>query len=247
MEKNSLYFVLLLAVMYILTLSSVKGKLGEYFINQRLRRLDKEKYILLEDVMIRNGDAKTAQIDHIVVSVYGIFVIETKNYCGWIFGNENGKYWTQVIYKVKNKFLNPIIQNKGHVKALKALLADYPLATYIPIVVFSIQSDFKKMDVQSEVIFSPKLMRTIAKYKTETLSAGDMNQIAELIKTANNVGASARKEHVQRIHETISMEEQHVSEKICPQCGGELFERKGKYGSFTGCSRYPSCRYIKKA
>ena len=87
--------------------------------------------------------AKTElQIDHVVVSIYGIFVIETKNYSGWIFGDENSQYWAQVIYKTKNRFYNPILQNRGHIKALQGLLQDYSHIRYIPIVVFYIKSRF---------------------------------------------------------------------------------------------------------
>lgn len=58
-----------------------------------------------------------ALIDHVVISKYGVFVIETKNYRGWIIGNEKSEYWTQVIYKRKERLYNPIKQNYGHIKA----------------------------------------------------------------------------------------------------------------------------------
>ena len=64
------------------------------------------------------------QIDHVVVSRKGIFVLETKNYTGWIFGNENSQNWTQVIYKRKEKFYNPIWQNFDHIQALKEFLGE---------------------------------------------------------------------------------------------------------------------------
>ena len=34
--------------------------------------------------------------------------------------------------------------------------------------------------------------------------------------------------------------------ETCPECGSPLVIRKGKYGSFTACSNYPECKYIKK-
>lgn len=94
-----LYIILILAIVaFILNLPSVKGYFGELTIRILLKLLDKDKYKVINNVIIPSVDGKTAQIDHIVVSVYGIFVIETKNYNGWIFGSENSQNWTQIIY-----------------------------------------------------------------------------------------------------------------------------------------------------
>lgn len=119
-----MYYLIAIAIAgFILNLPTVKGFFGEFFIRVILKFLDKEKYIVINDVLIPTKDGKTAQIDHVVISKYGIFVIETKNYSGWILSNENSRNWTHVIYKTKNQFYNPILQNKGHVKALQDLLA----------------------------------------------------------------------------------------------------------------------------
>lgn len=72
-----------------------------------LRKLGDE-YLIYHDFYVEKKDGKTAHIDHVVLSKYGIFVIETKNYKGWIFGNETQKNWMQVIYKKKTRFYNPI-------------------------------------------------------------------------------------------------------------------------------------------
>lgn len=78
-----------------------------------------------------------SQIDHVVISKYELFVIETKNYKGWIFGSENAYEWTQVIFSNKYKLYNPLKQNLGHIKALQSNLVDYPNLNYFPIVVFT--------------------------------------------------------------------------------------------------------------
>ena len=70
----------------------------------------------------RTGGEATSQIDHLVLSEYGIFVIETKRYKGWIFGSEKAENWTQVIFKEKHQFRNPVKQNWSHVYALKSVL-----------------------------------------------------------------------------------------------------------------------------
>lgn len=76
-----------------------KGKRGEGIINFSMKlHLDSNVYHLIPDVTLADGKG-TTQIDHIVVSMFGIFVIETKNMKGWIYGNENQRRWTQVNYK----------------------------------------------------------------------------------------------------------------------------------------------------
>src|SRR5262245_65100442 len=79
---------------------------------------------------------QSVQIDHVVVTDTGVFVIETKHYSGWIFGHPNDSHWTQVIYKKKSRFQNPLRQNYGHVKAVQSLF-NLPDAAFFPIVVFT--------------------------------------------------------------------------------------------------------------
>lgn len=95
-----------------------KGKAGEYGVRGGIALgLDKEKYTVFHDVTLEHSGV-TTQIDHIAVSRYGVFVIETKNMKGWIFGSENNRKWTQVIYKSKTSFTNPIMQNNWHIAML---------------------------------------------------------------------------------------------------------------------------------
>ncbi|HSO11214.1 MAG TPA: nuclease-related domain-containing protein, partial [Anaerolineales bacterium] len=80
---------------------------------------------LLNNVTIPFQDG-TTQIDQILISTKGVFVIEVKHYSGWIFGNEKSNQWTQTIYHVKNTFQNPIHQNFRHVKAIQQILDFLP-------------------------------------------------------------------------------------------------------------------------
>ncbi|MGE8537805.1 MAG: nuclease-related domain-containing protein [Acinetobacter sp.] len=103
----------------------LKGKLGEFAVAAHVKLYLKDpQYILLNDLTLPDGAGATTQIDHLLLSPYGIFVIETKNYKGWIFGNERQKIWTQKLYKNSYKFQNPIHQNYKHIKVLEQLLAD---------------------------------------------------------------------------------------------------------------------------
>ncbi|WP_231884841.1 nuclease-related domain-containing protein [Paenibacillus elgii] len=120
---------IVLAIMFVVTIvlssPTIKGMIGEKSVTNQLNKLDKEKYVILNDVTIPSSSGKTTQLDHVVISTYGIFVIETKNYRGWIVGDEKSEYWTQVIYKRKERLYNPLRQNYGHVMALKGLLSEY--------------------------------------------------------------------------------------------------------------------------
>ena len=101
---------------------SLKGWEGEKAISSILKKLPREHYRLINNVMLKRGNGNTVQIDHIVISTYGIFVIETKNYKGIITGNDFSEQWTEHIYKQKYHFFSPTRQNYGHIKALEELL-----------------------------------------------------------------------------------------------------------------------------
>ncbi|MCP4341422.1 MAG: hypothetical protein GY799_21705 [Desulfobulbaceae bacterium] len=116
------FLICLLVVLSFFRTSMGKGIWGEFVVNLMAKRfLDKEKYHLIKNVTLPT-EAGTTQVDHIIVSQYGIFVVETKNMKGWIFGSKNQKDWTQKIYKSNTKFQNPLRQNYKHTKTLSLLL-----------------------------------------------------------------------------------------------------------------------------
>jgi Nuclease-related domain len=99
-------------------------------------------YHLLNHVTLRLEDG-TTQIDHVLVSRFGIFVIETKDYKGWIFAGPRDRYWTQVLYRTKFRFQNPLRQNHRHVRAIQELLDFPPPDVVRPVVVFTGDAEFK--------------------------------------------------------------------------------------------------------
>ena len=116
------YILPVLVIITIIKTSWFKGKVGEFWINTNVKmRLDEKVYRLIKNVTLPTDDGST-QIDHIVVSVYGVFVIETKNMKGWIFGGEHQRTWTQKLFKESYKFQNPLFQNYKHTQTLKLLL-----------------------------------------------------------------------------------------------------------------------------
>ncbi|KGP74541.1 NERD domain-containing protein [Pontibacillus yanchengensis] len=239
---------LIIALSVALASPSIKGRIGEAKLSFLLNRLPSEEYHVLDDLLIpsKNG---TTQIDHVVVSPYGIFVIETKNYKGWIFGDEKSKYWTQVIYKRKEKFYNPIHQNFGHIKALESALEGLYEGTYYSIVSFSSKATLKEVTVtypDVEVINSFQVLQTIKAYNQPVLSNAKIKGILFKLQRLNQADKGSKQEHINQIKTARQKEQANVSGNTCPKCGNQLVQRTGKYGAFLGCSNYPNCRFVSK-
>jgi uncharacterized protein YbaA (DUF1428 family) len=219
----------------------IKGTSGEAMVSLVLSGLPKEEYTVLHNVMLRT-DRGTSQVDHVVVSVYGIFAIEVKNYTGWITGTETSSQWTQTIYRKKSHFMNPIHQNYGHVKAIEALLQD-PSIPIFSIVTFPGDASLKVKLDQANVVKWGALKDTIRKLSVEkVMDSARMSQIVSLLQDRNVDNADTRKEHIKEINQKKAS----IAEGVCPRCGGRLIVRHGRYGDFLGCSNYPACSYTKK-
>ena len=238
-------FILIILVYFLIKIYSpkIKGSIGEAKVNTRLNFLGKE-YIVLKDILINSINGYTSQIDELVLSEYGLFVIETKNYKGWIFGNEKAENWTQVIYKEKHTFRNPIKQNWSHIYALKSLLSDYPNIKYHPIVVFSGNATLKSIESSIPVIYSNRLNSTIRKLSFEKcLSIDEVNKFQTILESSELKERNARKEHIKNIKQNVKEKKSKMANLICPRCNGELKLRNGRNGKFYGCSNYPRCRF----
>jgi hypothetical protein len=246
---NILYLVLFVVIVLlsaILNAPKIRGARGESRVARLLSRLDNSKYKALNDIVVRTGRG-TSQIDHVVVSTQGIFVIETKNYSGWIHGGETSEYWTQTFYRTKFRFRNPTKQNWAHVFALRELLHDFGSIAYHPIVVFTGSSELKNVYSEMPVIYVDDLLRTISETRGDRVLSNDqIVAIQSKLEQANILDADLRKEHVRLIQDRTRVREHSNQLLLCPNCGGTLVSRSGKYGQFYGCRNYPRCRYIKK-
>jgi len=234
---------ILIIVLFKLYQADLKGAIGEQNVALRLRSLDKSKYKVINNVVLQAGEY-TSQIDHIVISDYGVFVIETKNYKGWILGHEQSEYWTQVIFKRKEKLYNPIRQNLGHVKTLKKCLAAYPTIPYHSIIVFSSRATIK-VTTTTDVVYTSQLLRTIKQYTDCNLTEQEKENIFEAIKAMNNIATYDKRKHVKSIQQRIEKRENAIRDHKCPQCGSDLILRKGKFRDFWGCYSYPTCKFIR--
>ncbi|TRZ43999.1 NERD domain-containing protein [Robertkochia solimangrovi] len=221
----------------------IKGALGEYRVAYKLKRLNKKEYIVLNDILLKYGNS-TTQIDHIVISRSGIFVIETKNYKGWIHGHQNSEYWTQTIYKHKKKLRNPIKQNWVHVFAIKKTLSEFNYIKYFPIVVFTGSGILKNITTTLPVIYKKNLLKTIKNLnKEEHLSYKQIKLISNKLHKNNIVDRKEYRNHSKQVSKQVQERKIKEKLKICPRCGNKLIYKRGKYGNFYGCQNFPKCKY----
>ena len=249
MPENVLIILLIILLLFIFIfrkriVAFFQGKKGELNVKLRLWMLPSEQYKIINDLLI-SSHGHTSQIDHVVVSEYGIFVIETKNYQGWIYGGNYSEYWTQNIFGQKYELRNPILQNQGHIRALKRLLPDVPSDSYIPIVAFSRRATLK-LSTNEPVVYWSKLRREIRSYKTRRLTPEMVQQVYSALLSSHQNSKEKRKEHVKNVKTTIIRNKRAVAHNRCPRCGGRLVLRDGKYGDFYGCSNYPRCRFTRQ-
>ena len=123
---------------------------------------------LLNHITLRLKDG-TTQVDHILVSRFGVFVIETKDYKGWIFADAKDRYWTQVLYRCKFRFQNPIRQNYKHICAVRELLDFLEPDAVHSVVVFTGEAVFKT-DVPNGVFTLPEFLAYVESHRSEVMS-----------------------------------------------------------------------------
>ena len=233
------FLIILVILIVILSLylknPQTRGKIGETKVGWAIGKTRENQQYVINDLIVLNNEM-SSQIDHIVINPRGIFVIETKNYSGVIYGNENQREWTQVLAygKVKNKLYNPLKQNATHVYNVKKIIGNLPVYS---LVVF-VQNNTRHIEANNFIPLSA--LKTALNYGESVLSIDQM-------KTAYNALLESRAEITTQDHVNNIRDQQHnLSSGICPRCGGTLVERNGKYGIFLGCSNYPQCRFIKK-
>ena len=226
------------------------GENGEREVSSYLADLECEEYQVFNDLLLRNGNY-TTQIDHIILSRYGVFVIETKNVHGKVYGSRNAEFWKQYLpdwgYKrygitQEHQLRNPIWQNAGHIKTLRRLVFDNDIPIY-GIVVFPYDTDLN-VTAEQPVLKMWQVVPYVKRFRDRVLSAEQVGfyrrRILEVISTAE----SDRKQHLDNVNRNKERRDAAVASGKCPRCGGNLVLRNGKYGQFYGCSNYPRCNYI---
>lgn len=255
------------------------GRYGEYLTYRNLRPYEAEGAKFIFNCYLPRDNGDTTEVDVLMIYKSGLYVFESKNYSGWIFGNEKGKTWTQTLPQGrrshKEHFLNPIMQNKLHIKWLRSLLQDETIPIH-SVIVFSERCTLKKVDIFSSnavVIKRNILCKTVGEIDAKTTAKLEIDNVMGLYEKLypySQVSMDVRQAHIDSINSRIKQEEtekkfiqdqsdsnaniegiSETQEQItCPQCGAPLVLRMAKKGknagqNFYGCSSFPKCKYIK--
>lgn len=222
--------------------SNTIGDEGEQRVSATLsRRLPPQDNITLGDLTLPTAQG-TTQIDHIVLSRSGVFVIETKNMSGWIFGDARQARWTQILPGHKAQFQNPLRQNYHHVKVVQDLLG--LRRDQLENLVVFVGSAEPRTEMPPNVFWDmDDLFLYIASQKAVHFTESDLQGFAQKLRAkALGGGQETRDAHVQHLREKAFRKEHDLAS--CPRCGAALIARTNRQTgqSFYGCSRYPKCR-----
>ena len=207
----------LLIFFAILYLRFNKGKVAEKMVHHKLMQLPEEYHVIDNVLFMSNG--RSTQIDHIVVSPYAVFVIETKGYKGWIFGGESTEYWTQSIYGHKSTFYSPLLQNDGHIRFLKFMLKDLGNIPFVPIVVFNNEAVLK-FNVNNHIVVNRYYLKdAFLQYKETVISQEFKTKIISRIETSSwTQEKGAMREHKYNAKSKRYDTQNKIKHGVCPRC-----------------------------
>lgn len=227
----------------------IKGKIGETLVQAGAAvMLPSSVYRQFHDVTLPT-EGGTSQVDHVFVSVFGVFVVETKNMSGWIFGSEQDRNWTQVFPGGRKvRFQNPLRQNHGHVRSLEAALADIglPRGTVKSVVVFVGDAELKRK-MPENVTVGPGGAHYIRSFKAHVLSEAQVAEICEAIESKRMAPSwETNRQHVRNVRR-----EDPQAARRCPRCGRKMVLRTARQGrsagkQFWGCEGFPGCRMVEE-
>ena len=234
-----------------------KGARGERLVHNVLTSvLNEQEYRVLTDVILPVAGG-TTQIDHLVLSRFGIFVIETKNMSGWIFGDAYQQKWTQVQKRSKRRFQNPLRQNYAHVKAVQDILQVDQEALH-NLIVFTGTAEPKTAMPDSVAWGLKDLGRLIALQRKQILTDVQVNSyVKKLRDQALDNTKATRNEHLQNLEKKATAKKQtpaketavNLGHTACPKCGKEMVKRTNRKtgDAFWGCTSFPKSRGTRKA
>jgi len=218
------------------------GELGEYKINIQLDQLPKKcKY--LSDLLVINPKSKSgySQIDHVVLTPYALFVIETKNYEGTIYGDKERAKWN-----VNGKFplLNPFKQNYGHIQAINSVLKDVDALTFISIVsftrrcTFKVNEELRKIHSNDLIVYDTELSDFISRKlnvlrlqsQVKVFSDEEICFLYNRLDENNIIDPLIRAKHVELIKNVKSeSKDKLINSTNCATCGKSVSEKVKSY------------------
>lgn len=186
--------------------SQIKGEAGENITASEFERFfnSKSEYKILRNVYLKFNDNDTTEIDIIVISEYGIFVVENKNYRGWIFGSFKDNKWTDSYPTgVKFQFYNPLKQNYTHISILKKYIDEKYHNMIYSYVVFNNECELKKVPYNSEfikIIKSNQIFNTLSKsLKNKCITADELKRLYNNLNQFANISEEEKEKHIEKI------------------------------------------------
>lgn len=244
------------------------GKYGEYLIYEYLKSYENIGVKFLFNIYVPKESNDTTEIDVLMISRKGLFVFESKNYGGWIFGNDYQKYWYQTLpagrrKSHKEKFFNPVLQNNIHIKYLKTILGN-------EIPMYSIITFSERCRLKNVIINNPNIKIVTRGYvfqlicqlcnsiPNDILTHEQINDIYNTLYPYTQVNQAIKTQHIENINNnykninfksSILENNSDGNDLSCPVCGAKLILRVAKSGNhvgekFYGCSNFPKCKYI---
>lgn len=182
------------------------GLYGEYRIVNELQKIPGIHKTLVNLYIPKAKGEGLTEIDILFIHESGIYVIESKNYSGWIYGRERDYKWTQVFKNGKKfKFYNPVKQNRTHVNALQKLLSNLPTEIFSSLIIFSDRCTLKSVEVTSQNVQVIKRKNLLSRYKNSTSSNRiPVYTIYTKLQKYTNVSDQVKNEHIKQIHEKLS-------------------------------------------
>ena len=190
------------------------GRYGEYLTYKYLKHMEANGAKFLFNIYIPKGNGETTEIDVLMICPKGIFVFESKNYSGWIFGSESQKNWYQTLPAGRGKshkehFYNPIMQNRSHIKHLKSILGEQ--FAMRSIIVFSDRCTLKSVQIKSNEIsvinrynVAPVVSAICNQTSTDILSESNITELYNRLYPFTQVDEIAKAQHIANIHNTLN-------------------------------------------
>lgn len=187
------------------------GEYGEWTTEYALNAMQSEyEYYTMKNVYIPYKN-RTVEIDLIMLHEKGIYVFESKNYGGWIYGNENSTYWTQTLKSragiQKVKFYNPIMQNKTHIKALEEYVGFPERIKPVSVIVFGNRCLLKEVPKSREnliICYKAHLLKKLEENFAQSKISISSTKLAEynrILEKCNEVSIADKKRHIDQVNE----------------------------------------------
>ena len=222
-----------------------KGMYGEHLVKTALKAgLDPEEYHVLNNLTLPTSDG-TTQIDHVMVSRFGIFVVETKFMKGGIYGNRDDAHWTQALYRRNYRFQNPLRQNYKHVKVVQDLLRieDHQIHNLVAFV----GSASPRVPMPPGVVWSAQSLLDVIHIRRMPVFPEDaLPGLSEALRNARKPpGFRTRRAHIRHLKAVADKQQKQPSN--CPRCGAKRVVRENRTSQerFLGCSQFPKCKATK--